>query len=251
MLAHPTIDKLEELGLSAMAHAIAEQERIGDHTEAPFLERLGLLVEAEAAARDHKRFVSRIRAAALRQSACMEDVDYRHVRGLDRALLQELASLRWIAKGDNCLIVGPTGTGKSWLSCALGHQACRAGKSVLYARLPRIIEMLAIARGVGRYERQLRMLGRVDLLILDDWGLAPLGGDSRRGLMEVIDDRYGRRSTIVTSQLPVDAWHAVIGDPTIADAMLDRLVHNAHRITLSGESLRRRTRKELDAAQQS
>ena len=150
MLTHPTLDKLETLGFAAMANAVAEQDRVGGYDSMPFMERLGLVVEAEAVARDHKRFVSRLRAATLRQTATIEDVDYRSPRGLDRKLFAELATLKWVDRGENCLVIGPTGTGKSWLSCALGHQACRAGLSVIDVRVSRLLEMIALARGVGR-----------------------------------------------------------------------------------------------------
>ena len=198
--------------------------------------------------RQDKRFTSRLRAARLRQQAAVEDVDYRSPRGLDRALFQKLAEGDWIKGHDNLVLVGPTGVGKSWLAAALGHKACRDNQSVLYQRVPRLFEELALGRGDGRHPRLLKSLGRADLLILDDWGLAPLDAGARHDLLEILEERYGRRSTMITSQLPVDRWHDIIGDPTYADAILDRLIHNAHRIELTGESLRRGRGKQENKA---
>src|SRR3954449_2618579 len=187
----------------------------------------------------YKRLASRLRYARLRHQAAVEDVDYRAARGLDRALFQKLIIGDWIDAHDNLVITGPTGVGKSWLACALGHRAYRDNRSALYQRVPKLFGDLAVARGDGRYARLLRALGGVQLLILDDWGLEPLDDQARHALLEILEERYGRRSTIVTSQLPVAQWHEVIAQPTYADAILDRLIHNAHRLDLSGESMRK------------
>ena len=248
MLKHPTLTQLHALGLHGMAKAFDELAANGQAEGLDRLEWLTLLLDREAALRHDKRFTSRLRAARLRQQATVEDVDYRSPRGLDRALFQKLAEGDWIKGHDNLVLVGPTGVGKSWLAAALGHKACRDNQSVLYQRVPRLFEDLALGRGDGRHPRLLRSLGRADLLILDDWGLEPLDAGARHDLLEILEERYGRRSTMITSQLPVDRWHDIIGDPTYADAILDRLIHNAHRIELSGESLRRGRGKQPNKA---
>ena len=200
------------------------------------------MVDREVVERQNKSLATRLKFAGLRHAA-FEDIDLTTPRGLDRTLLTSLVAGDWIERKLNLLIIGPTGVGKSWIACALGHKACRDDRSVLYHRLPRLLEALALARGDGRYGRLLTRLARVQLLILDDWGLAPMTAEQRRDLLEILDDRYGARNH-VTSQLPIERWHEGIGDPTLADAILDRLVHNAHRIELNGES-----KREDDAAE--
>ena len=248
MLKHPTLTQLHALGLHGMAKAFDELAANGQADGLDRLEWLTLLLDREASLRQDKRFTSRLRTARLRQQAAVEDVDYRSPRGLDRALFQKLAEGDWIKGHDNLVLVGPTGVGKSWLAAALGHKACRDNQSVLYQRVPRLFEDLALGRGDGRHPRLLKSLGRADLLILDDWGLEPLDAGARHDLLEILEERYGRRSTMITSQLPIDRWHDIIGDPTYADAILDRLIHNAHRIELSGESLRRGRGKQPNKA---
>jgi DNA replication protein DnaC len=251
MLANPSHERLMALHLTGMAKAFDDQLRQPDIEALSFEQRLGLMIDREVTERENRRLVTRLKFASLRQSAVVEDIDLRSARGIDRAFLAKLVDGDWIARKHNLLITGPTGTGKTWIACALGHKACRDNRSVLYHRLPRLFEALALARGDGRYARLLKALARVELLVLDDWGLAPLTGEQRRDLLEVIDDRHQRASTIITSQVPIDHWHEVIGDPTIADAVLDRLVHNAHRLELKGDSMRKITaqRAKLDAAQ--
>lgn len=251
MLTHPTSERLTALGLAGMARALDEQRRTGPAFDAlSFEDRLGLLVDREAAERDTKRLTARLKFAALRQAASVEDLDLRTPRGIDRAVMAHLIDGGWIGRHENLLITGQTGLGKSWIACALGHKACRDGRNVAYHRVPRLFEALALARGDGRHARMLKAIARLDVLILDDWGLAGIVPSERRDLLEILEDRHGRGSTIVTSQLPVDHWHEAIGDPTLADAILDRLVHNAHRLQLSGESMRRRATKPLDLGRQ-
>jgi DNA replication protein DnaC len=248
MLHHPTLDKLSALRLTGMHKALQEQLALPDIDHLSFEERLGLLVDRELTEREDRRLQTRLRQAKLKQSACLEDLDTRTPRGLDKALITQLATGQWIRDGLNLLILGPTGVGKTWIACALAQQACRQGFTTRYLRAPRLFEDLHLAHADGRFPKLMAGYAKTNLIVLDDWGLASLDAAARRDLLELLDDRHGQRSTLVTSQLPVDHWHEVIGDPTLADAILDRLVHSAYRITLKGESMRKRQAKHLTAA---
>ncbi len=247
MLNSPTHDKLASLRLHEMAHAWQEQQRITDHDALTFDERFGLLVDAQWLARENRRLQRSLKEARLRLTqASLEAIEHRPQRPLDKALLRQLATGRWIAEHHNVAITGFTGTGKTFIACALAHQACRTGHRVLYRRVPRLFEELALAHADGSYTRLLARFARADVLVLDDWGLAPLSDSDRRDLLEIVEDRYGLRSTILTSQLPTEHWHDHLGEATVADAICDRLLHNAHRIKLAGPSWRKEE-AQLDA----
>jgi DNA replication protein DnaC len=226
-----------------MDQALVEQFQMPDIATLSFEARFGLLVDRECTEREHRRLTTRLRQAKRRQTACIEDLDSRHPRGLEKSLIARLATCQWVRERHNVFITGPTGIGKTWLGCALGHQACRDGLTVLYLRLPRFLQELPIAKGDGRYGKLLTALAKTDMLILDDWGLAPFSEEHRRDVLEIVEDRHDRRATLITSQLPVEHWHDALGDPTLADAILDRLVHHAYKIALHGESMRKRPAK--------
>lgn len=240
MLTHPMIEKLESMRLWGMSKAYREQMEMSDSESLSFEERMGLLVDREMTERENRRLVTRLRKAKLRLAASMEDIDYRKPRGLDKSLMLALASCQWIRESRSLLITGPTGAGKTYLACALAHRACLEGYSALYKRLPVILREISVAKGDGSYPKLMRTYARTDLLSLDDWGLSRLTQEQRLDLLELLEDRYNMKSTLVAAQVPVDQWHETIGDPTLADAILDRLVHNSYRIKLKGESMRKR-----------
>ena len=233
-----TVEKLHTLRFSAMADALVAQIAQPDIGAMPFEERLALLVDIQYSAVLSAQLQQRLRRAGMRQTACMENLDLRTPRNLDRGTVHTLATGQWIRRNLNVLLLGPAGIGKSWLSCALGNQAARDGFSVVYKRLSRLLDELAVARLHGRQARVLTALARTRVLILDDWLMLKLTAEQRRDLMEVIDDRHGRASTIIATQLPVECWHDMIGDPTYADAILDRLIHTAYRLDLKGKTMR-------------
>jgi DNA replication protein DnaC len=239
MLTHPTLEKLQALRLTGMLKGLEEQLHMTGLEDLGFAERLGLLVDREMTERENRRLKDRLAKARLRQAAAVEDVDLRMPRGLDRSLFLALCSCQWVSQHLNVLITGPTGAGKSFLACALAQKACREGFTAAYHRVPRLLSDLATAKVDGRYSKLLANLARTDVLVLDDWGVHPVGDAQRRDLLEIMEDRYGCRSTVVTSQLPVDTWHGALGDATLADALLDRLVHNAYQLKLKGESRRK------------
>lgn len=244
MLIHPTLDNMKALKLFGMVKALEAQFEMKEIEELVFEDRLGLLVDAELIARENKQLQSRLKTAKLRLAACMEDLDTKAARGLDRAVIAALASCEWIRRRRNVLVTGPTGAGKTYVSCALAQKACRERFTVAYERASKLFHDLAIAKADGRYGRLLSNMAKKDVLVIDDFAMSPLTDEQRRDLLEIVEDRYDRRSTIIASQVPVEHWHEIIGDPTIADAILDRLVHNAHKLCIKGESIRKKKAKE-------
>lgn len=240
MLTQPTVEKLKSMRLDALASAWAEQQKDPQFSSLSFDERLGMLVDAEWMGRENKRVGRALKEAKLKLgAACIEDIDYPARRELDKAAIKQLASCRWIHEHQNVVVTGATGTGKTYVACALAQQACRKGYRALYRRATRLSDELVLARADGTHAQALKRFARVDVLVIDDWGLAPLKDQDRRDLYELLDDRFGARSTIMTSQLPPAKWHDYVGDPMVADAVCDRILHNSHRIVLKGPSRRK------------
>jgi len=240
MLTHPLLEQLQKMRLTGMLKALQEQLQREESRAMSFEERLGLMLDREITERENRRLQTLLRKAKLHQQAAIEDLDHHTPRGLDRQLVSRLNSMQWVRERLNLLITGPTGIGKSWIACAWGNKACREGLSTRYFRLSRLFQALQLARADGSWTKLLQELARTDLLILDDWGLTPIQDEQRRDLLEILDDRFNTKSTLIASQLPIDHWHDYIDNPTLADAILDRLVHNAYRVQLSGESMRKR-----------
>lgn len=240
MLLHPTLEKLATMRFTGMAAALREQMEMNGLEVMSFEERLAVLLDRELAVRQTRTMNARLRKAKLRQDGSIENIDFRHPRGLDKSLIIRLADCQWIKEHNNLIITGPTGVGKSYLACAFAQKACREGFSALYLRMSKLFEDMSLAKGDGRYLKLLTSFAKTDLLVLDDYGLTQLNQEQRHDFLEILEDRYGLKSTLVTSQLPIDHWHEQIGDPTLADAILDRLVHSAHKIQLKGESMRKK-----------
>ena len=243
MLTHPILDKLQQMKFYGMLKALEEQMQMADISNLGFEDRLALLVDREITERENRKLTTRLRKAKLRQNACIEDIDFRHPRGLDKTLFMQLAAGRYLKEHNNILIIGPTGVGKTYMACALAQNACRMGYTALYFRLPRLLHELSLAKADGRYNKLLKFISRTDLLVLDDWGLSKFVKEQRYDLLEILEDRHQLRSTLITSQLPIKHWHEIIADPTLADAILDRLVHNAHKLVLKGGSMRKKLSK--------
>lgn len=240
MILETTLTKLNQLKLSGMAEALTEQTQGTIYTNLSFEERLGLLVDREMLTRDNRRLTNLLRGAKLRYThACPEEIDFRTPRGLQKEVILSLMQNVWVKGKQNVIITGPTGSGKTFIACALANSGCRNGYSAHYIRMPRLLQEMNIARNDGSYGKHLTRLAKYAVLVIDDWGLAKLGEKERRDILEVLEDRHGITSTIISSQIPTEKWHDIIGDPTIADAVLDRLIHNAHIITMKGESMRK------------
>ncbi len=242
MLNQQTIEALHRLKLHGIIAGLREQSQNQEFQALDFEERLGMLIDREVQEQESRLMESRLRKAKLRQTAVVEDVDFRTTRGLQRSQFLELASCAWIRTHENLLIIGPTGVGKTYLACALAQKACREGFSALYQRLGRLLHELAVARGEGRYLRLLKTITKAEVMIIDDWCLEAMDKDQRHDLLEIVEERNGIKSTIITSQQPIENWHSIIGDPTMADSILDRLVHNAHTIVMKGDSMRKRAK---------